>query len=190
MSNKTIIFLSGLAVGGIAGYLIGKLTASEKFNTELEKTRNYYRSMVKAPVDEVVVKEVESPEPVPIVSKTSIDFTKNSYKTIHKNTYNKLIKRVITEAEYDEGIDGYAKLMLTYYGEGDPEVLADDNDDIYNIESHIGSDSIKLFGDQNEDPDTIFIRNDNKKILYCVTWVGDSYENVTGCNPAEKEELI
>lgn len=73
---------------------------------------------------------------------------------------------------------GYECVSLTYYAD---EVLTDEWDSpIECVEDVIGLESLKHFGDNIEDPDTVYVRNDVFKIDYEIMRDTRTYEEVAG----------
>lgn len=87
--------------------------------------------------------------------------------------------RLITPDEYWEVV-GYDKIPYTYYSDG---VLADENDERVSeeeIEMNLVSDFREHFDDNSDDPDTVYIRNDDLSCDYEITRDYRPYSEVVG----------
>lgn len=72
---------------------------------------------------------------------------------------------VISFSEYLNEDEALARVTLHYYTEDD--VVTDDkNNPIRNPESFLGDDALVSFGEESGDPDTVYVRNRQKKALY------------------------
>ena len=89
---------------------------------------------------------------------------------------------IIKEEDFGE-MDGYENICLTYYSD---KVLADEFDEIiYDIDGTIGEESLNHFGE--EEPNYLFVRNDNLKCDYEVVLDPSTYTDVVN-QPSEKVE--
>jgi hypothetical protein len=80
---------------------------------------------------------------------------------------------VIPPEEYGEK-EGYDLIELTYWEDG---VVTDDLDEpIYDIERTIGYDSLRHFGEYEED--SVFVRNDKRRADYQILYDGRKYSTV------------
>ncbi len=76
-------------------------------------------------------------------------------------------------------IESYEIISLTYYADG---VLTDDNDDpIDDIEDIVGVDSLKHFGEYEDD--SVFVRNDRLKCDFEVLLDQRTYDEMITANP-------
>lgn len=76
----------------------------------------------------------------------------------------------------DELGEDYEVVSLTYYADG---FLADDYDElIENVDEVVGTESLKHFGDNPEDPDTVYVRNDYEEIDYEICRSEERYMDV------------
>lgn len=95
---------------------------------------------------------------------------------------------VITEEEFDMQ-DEDTKFRFVYYDEDD--VLTDDKDRIVpDYEDNIGTEALSSFGESSDDPDMVYIENDDENAVYEIVRIHGSYEAlVTGIKlpkPAKK----
>ena len=92
--------------------------------------------------------------------------------------------RIISEREYLEThATDYGKLDWTYYEEDNS--LCDENEELVpDIETFIGPFALHSFGEDSDDPDIVYIRNNKLGTDYCVTRLHASYsESVLGIIP-------
>ena len=118
---------------------------------------NYYSSVKKEDGD---VKKNED------ISKTEVITEKKPSK---KNS-----PVVISPDEFETEED-YTTIYLTYYSDG---VLADEMDNVVKIESTIGKEALKHFGDYEDD--ILHVRADKGKIYYEVTKDNRTYAEIAG----------
>ena len=175
MNNK-LIFIAGLAIGGLAG-VIGtkeyfKKKESERADKEIASVKEVWANRKPAEVEEPKKTEVEEEEPV---AKTEPKWNKpdlTSYSSIMKNngysyperdkSDRRLRPYVIAPDEFgDREDDGYDSISLTYYLDG---TLADGDEVIENIDKVIGLTSLNHFGEYEDD--SVFVRNDELKCDY------------------------
>lgn len=84
--------------------------------------------------------------------------------------------RIISPFEFGENGDEYEAVSLTYYADG---VLADDLDEpIDDIDSVVGSEALNHFGDNESDPDSVYVRNDRMKCDYEILLDTRNYADV------------
>lgn len=75
--------------------------------------------------------------------------------------------------------DDYAEISLTYYADG---ILANEEDEVVDdVDSTIGEDSLTHFGEFEED--SVFVRDDQKKIDYEILLDTRSYADVIESKP-------
>lgn len=92
--------------------------------------------------------------------------------------------RIISEREYLEThVTDYGKLDWTYYSEDNS--LCDENEELVpDVNAFIGPYALHSFGEDNDDPDIVYIRNNKLGNDYCVTRLHASYsEAVLGIIP-------
>lgn len=92
--------------------------------------------------------------------------------------------RIISEREYLEThVTDYGKLDWTYYSEDNS--LCDENEELVpDVDAFIGPYALHSFGEDNDDPDIVYIRNNKLGNDYCVTRLHASYsEAVLGIIP-------
>lgn len=93
---------------------------------------------------------------------------------------------IIQPREYGE-FEDYELVSLTYY-EGD-KVLTDDMDEIIDdADDIVGCDFSSHFGEREEDPDSVYIRNDRLKCDYEILLDVRAYSNVFRVGPYHAED--
>lgn len=179
--NNRIIFILGLAIGGVVG-----VSATHKFfkkkyralaNEEIAAMREYLaRKGVETSTDEADKSEEEVAEEDPEVTRkkrirTAYDEISSRYKSTDAELVEKeepligLAKApyVISPDEFGEKEDeGYETVTLVYYAD---KVLADFIGDIVeDVDLTVGSDALDHFGEYEDD--CVHVRNDELKIDY------------------------
>ena len=84
---------------------------------------------------------------------------------------------IISYSEFTNENPFYSKAHLSYYAED--EVLADEHDEIVDdIYGNIGDSALHSFGMDPEDPDIVYVRNDNRSIDFEITRIDGSYSEM------------
>lgn len=187
--NKGFVFTLGVAIGATAGYLTAWKILKTKYeqvaHEEIEEVREYYASKKDAPVSEDDSSEdsedeTESSE-IPVGSlRTEYSSLASLYSVNDNEGGDKPMSRrepyIISPAEFGED-DDYETITLIYYNDG---ILADrDGNVIEDIESCIGYESLKHFGELSDD-DSVYVRNDDSMIEYEVLLDESNYEDLEG----------
>jgi hypothetical protein len=96
------------------------------------------------------------------------------------NVYDRSLPYIISVEEYNEGCKQYDKLTISYYEEDD--TLADEGEEIIeNPEEIVGEDTLERFGEDSDDPDIVYVRNEKLQIDYEIILMHKSYsETVLG----------
>ena len=194
--NKTLIgsfvgFLIG-AVGGIAaGYFYSKNKYLNMAEKEIESVRKVYeKHFSEHPTEELTDHSLDKPVPAPL-----IDPEKETYKnyagvysgrsgepkvgsvkaSIQTNKPHKSPVKtpyIVTPEEYRES--DYESETLIWYSD---KILADsDGNVIHNINEVIGPEALSSFGRYLDD--TVYVRDDNKKIDYEIIWDSRKFSSV------------
>jgi hypothetical protein len=92
---------------------------------------------------------------------------------------------IISNGAYYEDMDHYDKLNLTYYE--DDDVLTDDGEEvIIDPTSLVGDKALTSFGQESEDPEVVYVRNDKLGADYEIIRLSKSYaETVLGITAEE-----
>ena len=173
MKNTLInvfIFAAGAAIGSAVTWQFVR----KKYERIAEEEINSYRE-ARDHADEVIAEEAcdEPCEEVPddSVATFPTEEEKNEYRDIIKN-YREgesdsmeigTPPYVISYEEYGD-IDEYESMCLTYYEDG---VVTDDwGDVIEDIPNTVGKDFASHYGENVDDPDIVYVRNDRLKTDY------------------------
>lgn len=149
--NRIITFLAGVTIGSVVA-----------------------GSIVKHRYEALLCEEQDESEEIEVTDNDgTVEPTYQNYrKILHEQGYKKGVDeggdetmepRVITATEYDD-LDDYEAVTLTYYDDG---VLTDDKDNVITDHEHtVGDDFQNHFNEDEYDPDTVYVANDEKKIKY------------------------
>jgi hypothetical protein len=80
---------------------------------------------------------------------------------------------VISHEEFRDDNETYSKISLTYYTQDD--TLCDERDAPIRDTSIVGADYQELFGQDSEDPDIVYIRNDKLQVDFEIARKEESY---------------
>lgn len=151
--------------------------------TEAQEVLETYRTESREPVPYHKIKPSsvqhveaeEEPKPEPIVE-ANIFETQSEPPRIY----------TITMLEYEHDKPEYIKNTLTWYVED--SILADFDDDPFdsNALDKVVGNCLERFGEKSDDPDVVFVRNDNINIDYAISREPGSYwRSVHGVEPAD-----
>lgn len=187
--NKSCIF--AFVLGAVAGSIVTWKTIKTKYERiaqeEIDSVKEVFsrRETRKAdesaeePVDEQMAADLED-------CKTMAESL--GYVKYHKDVPSKEERGekhmnkeerpyLIQPDEFGEAY-GYERVSLTYYTDG---ILTDEWDNpIECVDDVIGLESLEHFGDNKEDPDTVYVRNDTFKIDYEIMRDLGTYKEVVG----------
>lgn len=178
MSNKFICFMT-FAVGTAIGSFVTWYCVKDKYRRIAD--------------DEIAsVKEVFSKKEKNTVNPSNNEdgklYSYNLHKCGYSNANSECPEReeendmskpyVITPDEFG-GIDGYEVFSLTYYAD---EILTDDDDEVIeDVENTVGYDSLKHFGEYEDD--SVFVRNDRRGCDYEILLDTRRYSDVVKTKP-------
>lgn len=98
------------------------------------------------------------------------------YSEKEDNTNMKIEKPYLIRPDEFDMFEDYEAITLTYYKDG---VLADEQDNVIeDVEGIVGVDSLNHFGENVDDPDTVYVRNDTLKCDYEILRDCDEYSNL------------
>jgi hypothetical protein len=84
---------------------------------------------------------------------------------------------VVSEEEWSKADDGWESITLSYYAED--RVFTDEHDIIIpNAETLVGHHAVDNFGEESNDPDTVFIKNVDEQKYYEIIRVHGSYDEI------------
>lgn len=181
------ILAAGGVIGGLIGYflaevIIDQLTKSEELeNEDTDQEQPMFR---KSEGGELRVGKSEKP-------KEKIDYTK--YAT-EKGDLSKLVEpykeskqnniRIISLDEYDSD-PSPAKEQIAYY-EGDTTFCNENEEIISNPEDYFGPNIHLHFGEDSEDADIVYVKNENNGVSYEITQIHAKYHVVVLGMPDEE----
>lgn len=168
--SNIIIFAVGAGIGSAVTYKLVKAKYDKLIQDEIDSVKE---QLTKVYSSEEEPNEENDPEEVIPESEKSLDIKKYA-SMLQENSYTNYSDKkkgaevndvekpyVISPDEFGE-IYGYETNYLTYYSDG---VLTDDQDEIVDdVEGIVGLDSLKCFGDYEED--LVHVRNDRLKCDY------------------------
>lgn len=207
MTKKTYTLLA-LGTGAIIGALVAQFVTEKvmesKFDKRLEEERKHIKDALNAKYgiaanEETLARESEGEALEPSdyspgetkFSKASIDYHqvdthKTNYSThrLGDNEEYTFTERKYTDPIYvvsfEEGCEadpGWDMVSLKYYC--DDGVLTDEND--IPVDETIVGDGLDHFGEDPNDPNTVYVKNHNLKKVYEITALDASYqEDVIG----------
>ena len=187
----TVIFIAGLAVGAGAGYIFCKKKYEKESEEEIENIKQYYKDRFEKDLE----KSEEINEKLTVITDEAfntekkqevVDYTDISKKDKEEKEIVNAEKEspeedeptkpyLITEEEYLEGNNNYEKLSLTYFAMDD--TLADDCDEMVDVEETISSDIYNQIAESDED---LYVRNPILECDYEIMKVEGSFKERYG----------
>lgn len=208
-----VVFLSGGAIGAFAGYKLALRGLRGEFEEALEvetsaiaaryAARQKYASpqdavdalSMPAEVTEIIEEYQGKKEPVAYhkITPSKVQAAEKAEvvkpePVVEENIFDKPIELgpiyVIPQLEYEVGGGDNQKVNLTWYVED--SVLADFDDQIYQVPADLIGDALDRFGEGNDDPEVVYIRNTKIDIDYeLVRDPGSYWRSRHGMEPAE-----
>ena len=182
MNKMTRRDLFIFVIGCIAGAAFTAAYFKEKEARQLEEeaewcervARGSYRDKIEEDIEEVETAKKE--EKVKFMDHHSRFYTRlnRPYKSVSEYATS-IVENdsppedigepyVITFEQFNEEYDRYDKETMTYYA-GD-DTLADECEGIVDDVNDLVGDSLSRFGENSEDPDVVYVRNDSLEIDY------------------------
>ena len=191
MNSKVIFaFILGTAAGLAVSWKFNEKKYAAIADREIESVKEKF-SVVKVKSEEVP-QDTEQEDVIEVTEEEKAEYNNILSERKYTNYSNPEQKEekggdtmahdyyIIAPNEFGE-IDEYETNELTYYADG---ILADDGDDIIDdIENLIGEDSLLHFGEYEDDPDTIYVRNDRLRTDYEITRDQRRYADVVDGYP-------
>lgn len=189
MKNSVITgfsFLLGMGIGAYVTYMYVKdmyaEIAQEEINSVKEayikKTKNLQRDVI---TEDEKKEKVDEAKNKPDISEYAAKLKENgytNYSEISQEDNDVEVPYVIAPEDYGEN-DEYETISLTYYSDG---VLTDEDDEVItNPGELVGRDFASHFGDYEDD--SVFIRNDNRKIDFEILMDYRTYQDVLKAKP-------
>lgn len=197
--NKTAVglgaFVCGLGIGAVGMYVSMNKRFEEEMHNEVENLKEYYEHKVAEYIKnlpenvtvQAVINTVEENDPVEEVNQ--IDYGKFSQgKKIEKEPEIE-VKKEVEEVEKDPCIipkelfasePGYELVTLYHFSDG---VLADCYKEIVDL----GVDYAKHFGNDPDDPDCVYVKNDRLKVYYEILKDLRTFDEVLNEGPGKIE---
>lgn len=190
--SKILAFTAGAVIGGVVTWKLVEKRYQTIVQEEIDSMDEYYRDKYGVEEDENVEDEVErDPEQTQIDIREYTKRVMDAGYTNYSNTDRPKDEEVddvekpyvIPPEEFSE-LDGYETATLYYHADG---VLTDDQGDpIEDVDDIIGSDSLNHFG-QYED-DSVYVRNDARRMDYEILYDSTPYRNGINTNPHLAED--
>lgn len=189
MKNSVITgfsFLLGMGIGAYVTYMYVKDMYAEIAQEEINSVKEAYIKKTKN-LQKDVITEDEKKEKVdkaknnPDISEYAVKLKESgytNYSEISQEDNDVEVPYVIAPEDYGEN-DEYETISLTYYSDG---VLTDEDDEVItNPGELVGRDFASHFGDYEDD--SVFIRNDNRKIDFEILMDYRTYQDVLKAKP-------
>ena len=182
-SNNVLVFAVGALVGSAVTWYFAKGYFAKIAQEEIDSVKEVFSNFNKQsdednePQQEEGLTEEEVARAMPVYHQLASRYDSPAFKTEEKEVSDVDRPYVISPNEYGQMYD-YMTFELTYYDDG---VLADDTDEIVDdIEGTIGYESLKHFGELEDDPDIVHVRNDSLKADYEVAMSNSKYSDIVG----------
>ena len=187
--NNIIVFAAGAAIGSVVTWKLVKTKYEQIAQEEIDSVKELYSSRQGESNGPKPVSEEESDEEdvtdddeleeyeglienSGYITESNIDKIQNGREDVKKMNTDK--PYVISPEEYDDS--EYEKITLYYYANNVLiDSLTDGIVDKEDWEEMVGLDFMNHFGDYEEDPDTVYIANDNWLIAYEILKELDDY---------------
>lgn len=189
MKNSVITgfsFLLGIGIGAYVTYMYVKDMYAEIAQEEInsvkeayaEKTKNLQRDVI---TEDEKKEKVDEAKNKPDISEYAAKLKESgyiNYSEISQEDNDVEVPYVIAPEDYGEN-DEYETISLTYYSDG---VLTDEDDEVItNPGKLVGEDFVSHFGDYEDD--SVFIRNDDRKIDFEILMDYRTYQDVLKAKP-------
>lgn len=201
--KNVFVFVAGAGVGALITYKLVKDKYEEILEEEIESVKEVFGRNRTFNGEIVEMSDEEYEESVNNIVKEN-QFNEKTEKLVYKRKLGKVIDYdkkfksstlerakdnrpkeddsepkeepyVISVAEFNDEMVNHDKLTITYY-ELD-ETLTDEREEILtDIDSIVGSESLLCFGEESNDPDIVYVRNESLGADYEVIRVPKSYQ--------------
>lgn len=179
-------FLLGMGVGAYVTYVYIKDMYAEIAQEEINSVKEAYAEKAKNLQRDVITEDkkkekVDEAKNKPDISEYAAKLKENgytNYSEISQEDNDVEVPYVIAPEDYGEN-DEYETISLTYYSDG---VLTDEDDEVItNPGKLVGEDFVSHFGDYEDD--SVFIRNDDRKIDFEILMDYRTYQDVLKAKP-------
>lgn len=153
--SKVFIFTAGAAIGSAATWYLLKTKYEQIAQEEIDSVKETFSRLNSNPTEDTDDQNV----PVEKEPEQYEQIAQNYGKYCKKEEVEEVMKKpyIITPEECGE-IEDYDVISLIYFAD---KVLTDDqNVPIENVDEIVGRDSLNHFGECEDDPDSVFVRND------------------------------
>lgn len=200
MNRSTLTSFFMFATGAVIGSFVTWKMMDQKYrqmaDEEIESMREYFSNKSKkiehVELEDTNYDEEDEPEKYEVTEKDIRDYegvlekvNYSGYTTVSTKEVEKDMTGpyVITPEEFGE-LKEYETVELTYYADF---VLADDRDiPIEDVDDVIGLDSLDHFGEYEDD--SVFVRDDGRKIDYQILLDPRNYSDVVNKKPHPTED--
>lgn len=193
-------------IGAVVGAYTGKLIAEKILDAQAEKEweeepsediTEEYRSESQLVLFERDKKGTKVTAPV-----KKVDYTRYAPKPalseLVKNHIDEDARNTVEEVDPDKPYiipedtymqdEEYEKVSLTYFA-GDDVLMEEDESVVSNPDDILGPDALTKFGEQSNDPDIVFVRNEKLRIDYEVTQQQNTFaEEILGEVPEKPKK--
>lgn len=191
MKNSVITgfsFLLGMGIGAYFTYMYVKDMYAEIAQEEINSVKEAYIKKTKNLQKDVITEDEKKEKVDKVKNKNKSDISEyaaklkesgyTNYSEISQEDNDVEVPYVIAPEDYGEN-DEYETISLTYYSDG---VLTDEDDEVItNPGELVGRDFASHFGDYEDD--SVFIRNDNRKIDFEILMDYRTYQDVLKAKP-------
>lgn len=190
MNNKIYIcvaFVLGAIAGGSGAWYYAKKRYEEIAQEEIDSVKEVFsRKTAELHDKEITLNIAEnmkgSSNVKPSIAEAAAILHKEGYANEEEDTVADNAPYVIAPEQFMEKED-YDHVTLTYYAD---QVLADENDEmIEDVEGTVGFESLNHFGEYEDD--SVFVRNDARKIEYEILLDERTYADVAKSMPRPME---
>ena len=191
MKNSVITgfsFLLGMGIGAYITYIYVKDMYAEIAQEEINSVKEAYIKKAKNLQKDVITEDEKKEKVDKVKNKNKSDISEyaaklkesgyTNYSEISQEDNDVEVPYVIAPEDYGEN-DEYETISLTYYSDG---VLTDEDDEVItNPGELVGEDFASHFGDYEDD--SVFIRNDDRKIDFEILMDYRTYQDVLKAKP-------
>ena len=193
---KVFIFAAGAVIGSAVTWKFVKTKYERIADEEIESFKEYYEKKIESkttdqvePIDEeslsATIEEMED-----YLDKVNECGYSRVESTVKKGGVTSMPKDgpyVISPDEFDE-LPDYDSVTLSYYNDGVVTNMWDSPLDSDEVDELIGRESLEHFGDYEDDPDVVYVRNDRLKADYEILRDYRNYRDVEADDPHRDDE--
>lgn len=186
--SSFLIFAAGAAIGSVVTWKFLETRYKKLVDEEVESMDEYYRNKygVEEPeVEEEETREIDNQVDIREYAKTLVSQKYVNYSNVERDEEVNDVERpyVIPPEEFGE-LSGYETITLYYHSDG---VLTDDQNEIVeDVDDVVGEDFSDHFGEYEDD--SVFIRNDAKRVDYEILYDPSTYRSGINKNPHLAED--